>query len=720
MTNERKATQAFVDRLLGAGGEPFSADELDAALSWLAGSRRHGGESLQRVLGAAPDHPRRRIAVYEQLDWQLFDDGALHLVGAHVDIDVDRDTRRARYRRLMTAFHPDRYPEHAEWLTSRSQAVHASYARFRKGKAPEWREPDPRQRRTGMDARPAPPGGRRDRQGDWPRDRRSARLVPVPGDGPLTRLRSWLLGIDNLQQRILVGLAVICLVPVLYAYFAYKPYRAIQVPDTPVVETDPQPDPPAAAAGEAGDEASVADAGLPPESSELIESAGRVGALADAAGQRAEAPDSDPRGSDTGPADFPPIRPVRDRPGEAEGESVSESQAGSGSGPDTGSDAVVDSAPDPEAALAQVTEWAEPLAEAATGLVEGVDGEPQAAEPDGRDSAPQPGPDAENEPVQDPEAAWTELAEWADPLVDATAGWFQAGDPPPAPGARGERPEPAGPAVAGLSETGSAEAPPGDEAPAPSEDALPERDADGDDTEAGDAPGGEAERTIAAVGDTPQAASPGADSGGHPETAPTPEPQPLPDTPESQSDAASGADVAAETGATTLSTGSAESRAGAADAAENVERVVAEADSADAGSGETRANDEPTPADRPELDETSRRHIEELLTGYRRSFENGWLDDFLDHFTESPRENRHEGRDWFRSNYGWLFENSEQRRLDIDILDIDRAGDHWRVMTRFEMQVDYPDRPAVSSARKVHYRIQTNEHDQFRIAAIEY
>ncbi|MDZ7713662.1 MAG: hypothetical protein U5L06_11375 [Rhodovibrio sp.] len=134
MTNQRQATQAFVDRLLGAGGDPFSAAELDAALSWLAGSRRCGGDSLAQVLGPAPDHPRRRIAVYEQLDWQLFEDGQLRLAGAHVDIDCDEATRRARYRRLMTAFHPDRYPEHADWLTSRSQAVHASYGRFRKGK----------------------------------------------------------------------------------------------------------------------------------------------------------------------------------------------------------------------------------------------------------------------------------------------------------------------------------------------------------------------------------------------------------------------------------------------------------------------------------------------------------------------------------------------------------------------------------------------------------
>ena len=120
-------------------------------------------------------------------------------------------------------------------------------------------------------------------------------------------------------------------------------------------------------------------------------------------------------------------------------------------------------------------------------------------------------------------------------------------------------------------------------------------------------------------------------------------------------------------------------------------------------------------------DERTRRHIEELLAGYRTSFENGWLEDFLDHFTPEPRENKHSGRRWFRSNYGWLFDNSERRRLELDITDITRTDrQHWTAVAQFDLQVDYGDRPNVRSSRQVRYRIETNEHDQLRIAAIEY
>ena len=228
MSNKRPGMQQLVDRLLDGSEQRLSAAELDAVLAWLSGSDRHDGDALAGILGHALDHPRRRIAIYDQLDIQLFESDRLDLTGAHLAAGLDDELRRARYRRLMKAYHPDSYPDHADWLTPRSQAIHQSYARFRKGQPPEG----------GSAAEPKDIVTKRPRQQYWPGARRSARLTPGLGPGPLSRLRTWLLGIENLQQRILIGLVIVCLVPVLSAYLAYKPYRAIQSPDS-VVQAPP-------------------------------------------------------------------------------------------------------------------------------------------------------------------------------------------------------------------------------------------------------------------------------------------------------------------------------------------------------------------------------------------------------------------------------------------------------------------------------------------------
>ncbi|WP_376697573.1 hypothetical protein [Wenzhouxiangella sp. EGI_FJ10305] len=552
MNHDRKATQSLVDRLLGAGGEALSATELDAALSWLAGSSRHGGGALKDVLGDAPNHPRRRVAIYEQLDRQIFHDGQIDLIGVHLDVDVNDETRRARYRRLMTAFHPDRYPEHADWLTSRSQAVHASYARFRKGLAPEHRATKQHEPSATQPAKPPRHPRPNERRG-----RRSARLTPAAGPGPLIRLRSWLLGIENLQQRIFIGLAVVCLVPVLYAYFAYKPYRAIDMPNTPISETAPQPT------------------------------------------------------ADVKPADT------------------------------------------------------------------------------------RSGPGTERQPAPDSQAAWTALSDWTVPLFDAASeGVLETQQDPRVASAaeRGRHAEPAKPTV---------DAEPTPPQPRPTEP-LSESTVSNEVAAVQQAPvtpkstGEEAaqrRRSLAETARTLAAVDDGSETASEPAETTTPEPveQPAP-----------GSDIAPENEA-------GPSRSNKPVAEDQPERRVA---------GTTTA--EPARKQRGQADERNRRHIEELLAGYRRSFENGWLEDFLNHFTESPRENLHEGRDWFRSNYGWLFENSEQRRLDIDILDIDRTDDQWSVEAQFQMNIDFPDQPSLRSNRKVHYRIESNDHEQLRIAAIEY
>lgn len=542
MKPDSDAMRLLLERLLGNGDAWFTAAELDAALSWLSGSERHGGDALASRIGPALEQPGRRIAVYDRLSAQLFRNGQLDLPGAHVDIDIDIELRRARYRRLMTAFHPDRFPAHAGWLTSRSQAVLASYGRFRRGEPPENRRPD-----AAPDHKPKSEA--RVRPG-WSRDRRSARLTPVAGPGPLARLRTWLLGIENLQRRILLVLAVLCLVPVLYAYLVYKPYRDIHTPAPELADSG---------AGAY----SVSSAQSRPTAKETAPDAQSVEQAVLAHNTRREMPEILPSWH-------------RDR---TTNPSVS---------------------PDPGAGSS------------AADLVDTQ-----------QKSLPE-SPDLQGNAAGQPEQ----------PRQSA-------------------RPDPAAPTSSPtdhLSSTMTAGSPTDSRSREPMQSAR-------------DTP-------IAEPGPTAERSTP-------------PEPgsaqEPLSDEP-----ALADAESAPRAGQS-LSTRSAE---------------VAEAAAA--------------------LDQQRREHIQDLLAGYRTSFENGWLEEFLKYFTATPRENSHQGRDWFRSNYGWLFENTAERELNIDILDMTGAGDHWIVLARFEMRVDYPDRPTTRSARQVRYRIETNEHDQFRIAAIEY
>ncbi|NBD95213.1 MAG: hypothetical protein GVY11_01900 [Gammaproteobacteria bacterium] len=606
MKPDSDAMRLLIERLLGDGGAWFTAADLDAVLSWLAGSERHGGAALATRIGSASEQTGRRIAVYDRLSAQLFRDGQLDLAGAHVDIDVDHEIRRGRYRRLMTAFHPDRFPQHADWLTSRSQAVLASYARFRKGEAPEHRSPDERPAR-----RPRKATARRPERPEWPRERRSARLTPMRGPGPLTQLRTWLLGIKNLQQRILVGLGVLCLIPVIYAYVAYKPYRDISSSEPGAVVQDAARDAqPARASDDAPDEV-VAQATAP------------------ASGERARE-----ASADTGPV---LARRAAEKPAPA----------------DAGPDDV-----EPDGA-----DWMNEAADAAgqtlAAVAELITVEAPAPSPARVDDAGM----AETEPPSETDAAPPAELQIAEALA--------TGDQAPAMDAES-------PGVEGTSRAQGADSATATE-PAHTPADRPTR------SEA-------AARVAAASNDTPQN-----------------EPDP---------DQAAGAQEVA-TPAPSGPPALAETRSGNPEAARAPSSNAAAVAAAEAAPAEPAAADGSVRAAEAVVD-APRKHIEELLAGYRTSFENGWLDEFLDHFTADPRENTHSGRGWFRSNYGWLFDNTAERRLDIDILDISRGDDHWVALARFEMQVDYPDRPDTRSTRQVRYTIEANEHDQLRIAAIEY
>ncbi len=225
----------LANRMLSDGGQRFDVAELDAVLNWLSGSERAGARELIRHIGTPRERPDLTNSIFHRLDHQLFDCGRLVLQRAFVDAGIADKERRARFRRLMTAFHPDHHPDDSGWLTPRSQAIHEAWRQFRTGQEDTEKtltqEPSRHEDGNTADIRRPP-------------ERRSARLIPI-SPALMVRLRARLLRVEHLQGKALLAIAVISAVPVAWMYFAYQPYRA-QIPTQ--VQSQPSSPPEAAIA----------------------------------------------------------------------------------------------------------------------------------------------------------------------------------------------------------------------------------------------------------------------------------------------------------------------------------------------------------------------------------------------------------------------------------------------------------------------------------------
>ncbi|WP_043739470.1 hypothetical protein [Thioalkalivibrio nitratireducens] len=111
--------------------------------------------------------------------------------------------------------------------------------------------------------------------------------------------------------------------------------------------------------------------------------------------------------------------------------------------------------------------------------------------------------------------------------------------------------------------------------------------------------------------------------------------------------------------------------------------------------------------------------IRALIEGYRNAFEQGDLYSFLQHLTLSPTENANYGRSWFVKHYLQLFQRSQARVLRVGISSIQPEANGWLVQARFELEVDYPNRPLVRASGPIQYRI-LNESEEWRIDSIQY
>ena len=210
--------EQLAERLTDGDWQALNAAELDCVLNWLSGSSRAGAGRLIELVGGPRERPELTHSVLLRLDAQLFDQGQLSLVRAHVAPGLEEQERRARFRRLMTAFHPDHHPEDGGWLTPRSQAVHAAWRAFRRGEQPS----------AATALQPAK-SQTVNRPESW--GRRSARLIPL-APALIQRLRL----VRNLQAKALLALAGLALLPVIWVYFTHQPYR--QLAPSPVTATN--------------------------------------------------------------------------------------------------------------------------------------------------------------------------------------------------------------------------------------------------------------------------------------------------------------------------------------------------------------------------------------------------------------------------------------------------------------------------------------------------
>ena len=176
----------------------LSLPEIEALLAWLTGSAaRDAEEPLQR-----PEHdPVLLQMVLYRLDSILFSGGDLKLEGAGLAADQPVKLRRIRFRRLASAFHPDRFPQLSDWLTERSQAIHRAYDRFKKN--PDATTPQSHDK-------PQAAGPRQHDMRRAPTRMRKHRFRAVAN-----QLRARFGNDRYLAHKLIAGLAVLALLPVL-------------------------------------------------------------------------------------------------------------------------------------------------------------------------------------------------------------------------------------------------------------------------------------------------------------------------------------------------------------------------------------------------------------------------------------------------------------------------------------------------------------------------
>jgi len=211
---------ALLEQLRQGDRPSLGPQRVEALLGWLNGSAER--DDRQAELPRPGHDPVLLQMVLYRLDDELFRDGELNIARAGVDPEQPMTRRRMRFRRLASAFHPDRFPDLSDWLTARSQAIHRAYARFKEN-------PDEPAPRPGASGSPQPPTPTAKPTGyGYPRQRKAGRWAQA--------LRARFGGDRYLAPKLVGGLAVIALLPVLNLVLVPEPNRAPDVPAITVNE----------------------------------------------------------------------------------------------------------------------------------------------------------------------------------------------------------------------------------------------------------------------------------------------------------------------------------------------------------------------------------------------------------------------------------------------------------------------------------------------------
>lgn len=197
---------------------PFAC--LEELLVWVGGGRHESTEAFYGILGQAGDDLKLLRRAYVLLDRALFVGGRLFTPAIELDSAPSRETIQQRYRRLVIAFHPDRYSALSEWLTPRSQAVNAAYS--------AWKEN--RTQLEDVESAGAPEGpawaaySSSDKQPvtDWRLEWRRIVLW----------LRYNLSQVEHLPHKIIAATFLLCLVPLFYLYRADESYLELSAKRT--------------------------------------------------------------------------------------------------------------------------------------------------------------------------------------------------------------------------------------------------------------------------------------------------------------------------------------------------------------------------------------------------------------------------------------------------------------------------------------------------------
>ena len=178
-------------------------EQIDALIAWLSGSFRQQ-ETQQNAAGY---DAVLVLLVLQQLEQSLLKQGHLDIEAAGLGPEQPIHLRRKRFRRLASVFHPDRFPDLADWLTLRSQAIHQAYARFKQhpDTGPEHERPN----HTVTTTETVTP------------------TAPAPQATRETPVRAWLIGLRarfghdrRLAHKVIAALAFVAALPVANLYLA--------------------------------------------------------------------------------------------------------------------------------------------------------------------------------------------------------------------------------------------------------------------------------------------------------------------------------------------------------------------------------------------------------------------------------------------------------------------------------------------------------------------